>query len=63
MIQDKTWRLAILAKEYIIIGTYISFGKITVNFKGKKISLESAISGRKAIINMQNDDNECLNGL
>ena len=40
--------------------TYIKFKDITVNFEGKEINLDSALSGRKATINMQNDDNECF---
>ena len=40
--------------------TYISFGKVTVNCKGKEISLDKVLSGKKAIINMQNNDNECF---
>ena len=40
--------------------TYNKFKDITVNFEGKEINLDSVLSGRKAIINMQNDDNECF---
>ena len=40
--------------------TYIKFKDITVKFEGREIDLDSELSGRKAIINMQNDDNECF---
>ena len=40
--------------------TYIKFRDITVNFKGMEMNLDIELSGRKAIINMQNDDNECF---
>ena len=41
--------------------TYIKFKDITVNFEeGKEVNLDSVLSGRKAMINMQNDDNECF---
>ena len=31
-----------------------------MEFKGKEITLDKELSGRKAIINMQNEDNECF---
>ena len=40
--------------------THIKFRDIKVKFKGKKMDLDKELSGRKAIINMQNNDNECF---
>ena len=55
-------RFDINVYEYKPFGgsTYIKFKDIAVKFEGKEISLDSELSGRKAIINMQNDDNECF---
>ena len=56
------WKRLTLMFEYKPFSgcTYIKFRDITVNFEGKEINLDSALSRRKAIINMQNDDNECF---
>ena len=40
--------------------TYIKFRDIKVLLKGKEIILDKELSGRKAIINIQNNDNECF---
>ena len=40
--------------------THINFQDIKVKFKGKEMDLDKILSGRKAIINMQNNDNECF---
>ena len=40
--------------------TYVKFRDIKVRFKGKEMDLDKELCGRKAIINMQNNDNECF---
>ena len=40
--------------------TYISFKDVKVNFKGREITLEDELSGKSAIVNMQNNDNMCF---
>ena len=40
--------------------TYIKFRDIKVKFRGKEFDLDKELFGRKAIINMQNNDNECF---
>ena len=40
--------------------SYIKFGDIKVEFKGEQITLDNELSMKKAIINIQNNDNECF---
>ena len=40
--------------------SYIRFRDIKVEFKGKEITLDEEIARKEAIINMQNNDNECF---
>ena len=40
--------------------TYIKFQDIKIVFKGKEITLDERLAGKKAIVNMQNNDNMCF---
>ena len=40
--------------------TYVSFGDVKVNFKGREITLDDKLSRKEAIVNMQNNHNMCF---